>query len=844
MSFYHCITAIQAAGGKTLADAKEDVLLRMAERVDARANRLMNETGVSRREAVTQAGQLIAGEAVAAAKIARHNAVMNLQKRIELRTRISDRAEQLGGAGPATLGNALHTEISSLNTPTSAGGERFSTEAAGKNRIKEYIGGIEADLRKAGLLKRFTSGALEKQWSAELYERSKKAAGEPSNIGVSKSKEAGQIADILHGYQSLMRDRLNSEGAWIGDYAGYITRTAHDGDAIFKAGEDAWTKDISGWLDHDRTFEGVDKPAEMLSNAWHDLSTGVHMSDAGGVGLKDPAFKGPANVAEKLSQGRTFHFKDAESWLAYQQKYGTGTLHEQMLASFVRGAKQEALIQRWGTNPRAEFDNTVRWLQEKYSRTDPAAVRAFNTEVHTSRELFGALDGENNRGANQQRANLGAGLRAIASMAKLGGVMLTHLSSAATGAAELRYHGINLLQAYANDFKTFAHGLEGPEARELNDRILSGAEGAHGAMIGQMALDDTMPGTLSKISNKFFQLTGLSYVLKGKKEGAGAIMARHFGDLIDKSFDQLPTESQRGLRLYAISPADWDALRTAPDHYQIDGRTFLTPDAATRSTVAMSDRARDMLALKLRTYYGDVADRYVITPNIADQRYARIGSVAAPGTLAGEAMRFIAQFKTWPIAAMRQGLGREINGGQGVAGAVSGIMHLAIMGTAFGYLRMLISDTSKGLTPRDPTSPATWLAAFAQGGGAGILGDYLFGQTNRFGGGLSDTLAGPVIGQGINNAITIWNDMKDGRGTGDFLHRRRDIPSETLRMALNETPFVNLFYLRSVLNYLFLHSAQESLNPGYLHRYQQRLKQDTGQTHWIGPASHLQPFGH
>jgi hypothetical protein len=318
-------------------------------------------------------------------------------------------------------------------------------------------------------------------------------------------------------------------------------------------------------------------------------------------------------------------------------------------------------------------------------------------------------------------------------------------------------------------------------------------------------------------------------VLKGKKEGAGAIMARHFGDLIDKSFDELPPESQRGLRLYSITPAEWDALRAAPDHFQIDGRTFLTPDAAMRTTVKMSNRDRDLLALKLRTYYGDVADRYVITPNIADQRYARLGSVAAPGTFAGEAMRFFAQFKTWPIAAVRQGLGREINGGQGVAGALTGIVHLAIMGTAFGYLRMLIANRAAGLTPRDPTDPHTWLAALAQGGGAGILGDYLFGQTNRFGGDFSSTFLGPVAGQGFANAMTIWNDLKDRRGSGDFLHRRRDVPAELFRMGLNKTPFVNLFYLRAALNYLFLNSIQESLNPGYLRRYEQRPPPRRGQ---------------
>lgn len=834
MSIHDCISAVLMAGGRSFENKSEQDILDLVDRVDARAARLERVEGLSRAQALSSAANLMTGEIKAAAAREQLIAKMNLQKRIDLRARIADRAENLGGANGVNIGDALHTEISALNTPTATGGNRFSTEAVWKNRLKEYVGGLESDLRRAGVLQLFTGGHLENQWGRELYERSLRDSGEPHQVGVTKSSEAGKIADIVRKYQLLARERLNREGAWVGDYPGYISSTAHDADTIYRSGREAWVKDILPLLDQDRTFEGVEDPAKFLNGTWEVLATGVHLSDQ--TGFKDPAFRGPGNLAAKVSESRVLHFKDAESWLAYQQKYGTGTLHEQVVGSLQRAARQEALLQRWGTNPRAEFENTVQWLKEKYRSDNPGAVIEFSKQEAVSRDLFGYLDGQNNLVKNQQRANLGAGLRAVASLSKLGGVMLTHLSSAATGAAELRYHGINLLDSYANDFKSFFHGFEGDEAKQLQDLIQSGSEGAHGAMLAPMAPDDTLPGTLSKIQNKFFQLTGLTYVLQGKKEGAGAIMARHFGGMVDRTFDDLPAEAQRGLSLYSITPADWDALRTAPGHFQIDGRTFLTPDAADRSTVQMSQRDRDMLALKLRTYFGDVADRYVITPNIADQRYARFGSTAAPGTVAGEAMRFIAQFKTWPVAAMRQGLGRELSGGQGVAGAITGIVHLAVMGTAFGYLRMAISDLAKGIVPRDPSSPDTWLAALAQGGGAGILGDYLFGQTNRFGGGVSDTLLGPVLGEGVNALMTIWNNAKAGNG--------KDIPPELLRLALNNTPFINLFYTRTALNYLLLNSIQESLNPGYLRRAQQNLKRQTGQTYWLAPAeNHLRPFG-
>jgi hypothetical protein len=419
MSIHACITAILTAGGKSWEGKSDAEVMNLAERVEARAATLERTKGLAPAAARTEAARVLMEQMQAAAAKEVLNAKMNLQKRIELRGRVSTRAEDLGGAGPANIGDALHTEISALNTPTSAGGERFSTEAVWKNRTKEYIGGVESDLRRAGLLKLFTSGTLEKEWGRELYERSMRDAGEAHQVGVTGSEAAGKIADIVRKYQLLARERLNREGAWVGDYAGYITGTAHDPQAIYRAGLDTWRSDVAGWLDHDRTFEGVDDPQKYLNGTWHALATGVHLSDA--VGFKDPAFAGPGNLARRASESRVLHFKDAESWLAYQAKYGTGTLHEQTIGALTRAARQEALLQRWGTNPRAEFENTVRWLKEKYRDSDPAAVIAFNKQEGLSRDLFGYADGQNNLVANQQRANLGAGARAILYLA--GGIV-------------------------------------------------------------------------------------------------------------------------------------------------------------------------------------------------------------------------------------------------------------------------------------------------------------------------------------------------------------------------------------------------------------------------------------
>ena len=126
----------------------------------------------------------------------------------------------------------------------------------------------------------------------------------------------------------------------------------------------------------------------------------------------------------------------------------------------------------------------------------------------------------------------------------------------------------------------------------------------------------------------------------------------------------------------------------------------------------------------------------------------------------------------------------------------------------------------------------------------GIAGDFLFGQQNRFGQGPAETVAGPVLGESLNTLMTMWNQIKSDN--------TEDLAPEALRLALQNTPFINLFYVRGVLNYLFLDSLQESLSPGYLERSNAAMQRNEGQSYlspsspyfgFMAPENHLQPFG-
>jgi hypothetical protein len=148
-----------------------------------------------------------------------------------------------------------------------------------------------------------------------------------------------------------------------------------------------------------------------------------------------------------------------------------------------------------------------------------------------------------------------------------------------------------------------------------------------------------------------------------------------------------------------------------------------------------------------------------------------------------------------------------------------------------------LKDAVQGKIPRNPLDPATVFAAVMQGGGFGIMGDYMFGSVNRFGQTPLESLAGPTLGN-ISDLLSLAGQIR-GEVTDDAHAKMDTIERSAFRLVTSNTPFINMFYTRKVLDYVLLHSLQEGLNPGYLERSQRKLQQDTGQTYFLSPTHTL-----
>jgi hypothetical protein len=837
MSFEKCIAEVRRATG---ADLSEDEIGELFEAVAARFRTKRAKTGseVPDGDLFKAAAAELNREAAATAAIEKRNAIENLKKRVT-------RREFYGQAPDPVLG--LEAKLVGVNAPFA--GSRLSVDAQQRALTKDYLGKLGSDLEKTGTFENFRAGTLDREMARELFELNS-AEGKP---GISGSKQALAMAEAVHAAFERARTGLNRAGAWIGKYDGYIARTSHDMDKIRRATFEAWRDHVEPRLD-ERTFEGLGADAgdaaarqRFLQNIYDALASGVHLGEAGYSGFKDPAFKGPGNLAKRLSKGRVLHWKDADAWMDYAEKFGRGNLAENVTAALEHAARHTGLLREFGTNPRAELEADIQHLKET-QRQDLALVDKLRSWEKPLANRMDELDGTANMPRSLLAAKIGGTVRAWQSLSSLGGVLLSAIGDVPIKASELNYQGIGFLEAYTDGFTSLARGRgKSAQTRAVMDDLRAGFEGMRGNIAGRFDANDTLPGVLAKAQNVFFKWNGLTYWTDAQRDGAMFLMARHLGRLQETGWPALPERNRGLLEQYGIDETAWELLRGA-EWKQADNRRYLTPkavegidDKKIRAALKLKggkkidaakidvDAWRQELALKLHSYFSDRADIAILNPGARERAMLRQGTQA--GTPEGEALRYITQFKAFPVAVISRVWGREIYGGQGGFGQVAGVAHLLAASTLFGYAAMSAKDLAKGREPRDPNEPKTWISAFVQGGGAGIYGDFVAGEYSRFGRSFVETLAGPTASD-VGALVDLWNRVKKGD----------DVAAAAFKFGLDNTPFANLFYTRVALDYLFIYQIQEALNPGFLRRMEKRIQTENNQQFMLRPSDAI-PYG-
>ena len=838
-----CKKKVSNASGEQLSEAQSEKLLA---KIKELAGQRAESTGLNIEDAMRQ----VAGELSAQERLAGEREVRNLLLDVRARRQVKSFVRKF-----PTLGEGL-IALMEGSSKTIEGGRR-SVDYQAKALHGKYLGRLIAEMEEAGVLKAFRDGKLSREIYIEMGEL--RDGGTP---GKTKSAEAQKIAKIVEGVTSDMVGRQNRSGALIDRIPGYVVRQTHDMDEIRRAGglgrnQENRQKSLQIWkdftlplLDLDRTMAGENIDL-FMKNVHEALYTGTHGPDVDE--FQTNVFGLKQDLSKKVSKSRVLHFKDADAAWQYNEKFGKKSIMDQVFSDIFYRARSISLMENFGPSAARNFDQLLRELNEEARLAKDAAAQSDSLRNWRIQTLFDTLTGKIDIPVNHSLSRHSNTVRAVTIMAKMGGTLINALSDKVFMNQEMAYQGISRLDAWLKQLTgMMARGESGKRTLRLMGVAM---DGIIGNTISRYTTHTTTSGVMHKYQQKMFDLNFMNWWTDVNKASAAELMSAHLGEHAGVTMGELPGELKSVLSLYNITPLQWDAIRSTAWTPEGGESKMITPDQLIKLTEQQLDamlkerdlkatdanrqRMRDDLDLSLRTYFQDRIDFAIPTPGVAEKKWTTLGTQA--GTPLGESIRMLMMFKAFPITIMSKIMGREVYGrgaksaGQWLLNDHKGKFNTAqLIGMTIiaGYISGAIKDALKGRQPKPwrtedgKLDMHTLQDAAARGGGLGIMGDFLFNEHGRNYRQLTGVLAGPVVGQ-LDPLAEIATLAKQGQG-GKALDKAG-------KFGIDNTPFINLIYIRPVLDYFVFWNMQEALDPGSLRRMESAVEK-RGQHHWMRPS--------
>ena len=727
-------------------------------------------------------------------------------------------------------GDALKSVLTGTEFLTKGGSRSVALEAKViSDRAKRVL---SDELEKNELLDLAKSGKMDRDVLKAKYAM---ANGE-SLDGI--SKEGVQIAEAYTKTYNLLQDEMELAGSTRGRINGYMQRN-HDAISIERAGFEQWKQDMHRLLDPQKTWgaraddgDFINEELERIFNSIKDESYNSGLINTKGSNYLEVLSSGGLDA--RASRSRRFQFRDADSEFEYMQKYSGGSTMASLVSSIQRDARAAASINRLGSNPTRAFEalkshvsKNLRPKETPKGATDFAKkalkggeeVKPFEATVKEADELFKNVTKGFDVGSSAV-ANFSSNARAFTSMATLGrGVITSAPTDLATGASVLRAKtGQGYFSAMAQKLKASGDLVKDPKLRqEMASRLELYNDNALGELWSRMGDEDQINRSMARSLETFFKLNGMKEQTSIYKTGDQMLLSMNLADNAFRGFGEMNDITRANLERYGINSEDWEVLRTASE--EVKGRKVITPFAVNELDIPAPQKRE--LSLKLSSYLRENAE-FLATPTPDERTKSFMLGGSDPDNMFGQLVRFIGQFKSFPITmgrtmrhamlsdpknakrTMREALQTK----SGAKVAAQTMMGATLMGGLSEMARNAIDNETT-----DVTSADFWGRSMTRGGSMGLYGDFLMADYDKHYRSFSSEVLGPTLGGTFEGGAEVLAGMRNGDPDA----------SKAFNVILRNTPYQNLFYTRSALDYLFLDEVQESLSPGFKARQQRRL---------------------
>lgn len=554
------------------------------------------------------------------------------------------------------------------------------------------------------------------------------------------SKFARQWSDLA----DEMRLEFNAKGGSVSKNEKWLFPQNHDARALTDAGLDSWKAYVKPRLDHAQMLDDLgnalsDEELERaLDYAFESISThGLNKAKDLSVPMLGK------KLSRRGSEKRFLYFKDADSWIEYNTEFGKGDIFTTLNDHIQSKSHDIALMEIMGPSPESTF-KTLKAMAEKEGLTGPQKT--------TLNGVWSVVSGKVNGGELAVAGEVGQTVRNLLTASTLGGAFLSAISDVGFQFITSKTNGIPAYKVYKQMISQLNPANEAD--RIFAGRIGMGLEEWSGLASSANRWADVYGTDKSaKVADFVMRASFLSQWTSAGRSAFGKVFAAEIADDFSKPFAKLSKNRLASFKRYGITKDLWDSFRkTDPVSYKGIPHADVTQKGG--------EKFHQMIISETN---------FAVPSPDANTRAITTGGLER-NTVSGQMIRSITNLKSFGIALVQTHGYRMMN--QEGAGKLQYAGMLLGITTIMGGLTLQLKDIAAGRTPRetgfedgDAEKISKFLrASLAQGGGLGIIGDYLFSDVNRFGGGPIETAFGPT-GELISktakltlgNAHEIWN---------------------------------------------------------------------------------------
>ena len=613
-----------------------------------------------------------------------------------------------------------------------------------------------------------------------------------------------------------LRERYNRAGGFIPKRNDWGMPQVHDQVKVSKAGMDAWIEytlprlNREAMVNADGRIMSDDELMQAMSESYKTVSTD-------GQNKKVPgAFSGNGKMANRHQDSRFLVFKDADSWIEYQESFGSPDFFNVMVGHIRSMSSEIAMLEVLGPNPNQAF----KYLSD---------IAENDGNMGMVNSVWNVVSGSADM-VDVNRASLAKGTaftRHWLMASQLGGAAISSITDPVYGKMTRAFNGLPIVKSIQHTVGQLNPADESDRAFAAHLGMVMDGWSSQALVSSRFSGEMDPAGKASKISETLFRASGLTAWTQGQRNSFGLDFQWHLARQMGNPLSEIESKFQGMMRRYGITDDDWEIMRSVPleEH---GGTSYFRPQ--NMHDLDLPTETVDNLVTKILEAMNTEMDFAVPTPD-ARVRAIQTWGGKERGSFTGEAARMTMMYKSF---SMTQFMTHMYRSGPKFVGVYA--LRLGISLSVMGALAIQMKEISRGREPRQMDG-AFLFAAMMQGGGLGIFGDFIdasgVGNKSRFGNSVMATAMGPgaslvedVVGLGVSSF-----DFATDPFTGDDTNLGR----EAARFMQRYTPGNNLWYGRLLFERLLFDNLQEMTDPKAKQnrkKYERKIKTERGQDYW------------